>query len=86
MVVSSMVKRGNDRRDSINAWVKGPDDAAKRQVIEYEGPQDRLSVETDWVKGLKNANALFLHQHTSKFAISSLELDPVGRDVGKPVR
>jgi hypothetical protein len=74
------------RKDSINAWVKGPEDAAKGQVIEYEGPQDRLSVETDWVKGLKNANALFLHQHTSKFAISSLELDPVGRDAGKAAR
>lgn len=74
------------RKDSIIAWVKGPDDGEKRQVVNYTGPQDHLSFEKDWVKGIRNEKALFLHLNTAKFAISTFALDPVGRDAGKPAR
>jgi hypothetical protein len=74
------------RKDSINAWVKGPDEGEHRQIVNYTGPQDRVSIETDYVKGIKNTKALLLHQHTSKFAISAIALDPIGRDGGKASR
>ena len=61
-------------------------EAEKRQIIDYTGAQDRLGIETDFVKGIKNANTLLVHVYTSKFAISSFGLEPVDRDAGKPAR
>jgi hypothetical protein len=73
------------RKDSITAWLKTPDDKEPRQFMSYTGAQDRLSVETDWVK-LRNKKVLFLHKHTSKYAISEVTLEPIGKDAGKPTR
>jgi hypothetical protein len=75
------------RRGSINAWVQPTREADPREVLKYTGPQDGLDIETDFIKGIRNTKALFLHQHGSaKFAVSAVSLDPVGRDAGKPTR
>jgi hypothetical protein len=74
------------RKDSIAAWVKTADQAEKRQVVDYAGAQDRLGIETDFLKGIKNPNTLFLHIHTSRFVVSSIDFDPVGRSTGKAAR
>lgn len=73
------------RKDAIMAWVKTPDDKEPRQIVNFTGNHDRLSVEQEWVK-LKNKKVLFLHQHTSKFAITEVTLEFVGKDEGKPIR
>lgn len=70
------------RRGSINAWVYRPGEDPL-EVLKYTGPQDGLGIETDFIKGMRNSNALFLHQHgTAKFEITAVALNPVGRDAG----
>jgi hypothetical protein len=74
------------RRGSINAWVQRPADPDKHEILKYTGPQDGLDIETDFIKGIRNTKALFLHQHTSRFAVSTITLEPVGREPGKRTR
>ena len=45
------------RNDSIAMWVKSPDERESRRIVSYTGRQDRLSLEKDWVKGIKNTKA-----------------------------
>jgi len=65
------------RKDSIRVWVKKRTDKERRVVVDYSGPQDKLSLSDMKVK---NEKALFFSTRDSKVNITKFEYVPVNSD------